>query len=241
MMAALRALVLAWVALASLCGVAAADAWGWGALAVAGAVALGGAAAALGTRERIFWPLALALPASFLLGVWRFEATHGPLPGDAVSRWNDTAAVRLVGVVRDDAVFGGNSQRFVVDVEQRYERDRWVDASGGVLVVAAPLPRRRAGDAIELEGALESPQTLGSFDYPAYLARRGIGSTMAFPRISARGTRPLPAWRAPLVRVRRALAHGIERALPEPEASLAEGVVLGERSALPADIRDDLN
>lgn len=241
MTAAVRALTLAWVAVAFLCGVAAADAWGPGALAAAGAISIALVAAAIITRERIAWLLAVLLPTTFLLGAWRFEASHGPLPDDAVSRSNDAAAVRLIGVVRDDAVFGASSQRFAIDVEQRYERDRWVPASGGVLIVAPPLPARRAGDVIEVEGALESPPALDSFDYPAYLARRGIASTIAFPRISARGTRPLPAWRAPLVRLRRAVAHGIERALPEPEASLAEGVLLGERSALPADVRADLN
>jgi competence protein ComEC len=47
--------------------------------------------------------------------------------------------------------------------------------------------------------------------------------------------------RATLLRARRTLSDGLTLALPEPQAALAQGVLLGERSSLPRDLRDDLN
>ena len=41
--------------------------------------------------------------------------------------------------------------------------------------------------------------------------------------------------------IRRRLSHALALALPEPQASLAQGVLLGQRSALPADVSNDLN
>jgi competence protein ComEC len=117
----------------------------------------------------------------------------------------------------------------------------WIDASGGVLVRAPLLPHRHAGDALELEGKLESPPKLDDFDYAAYLARRGIQSVMDYPETRAIGHDEPNLLRATMLDARRTLSRGLTLALPEPQASLAQGVLLGERSALPDDVRDDLN
>ena len=102
---------------------------------------------------------------------------------------------------------------------------------------ALPLRRRRrarrqARDAAGVDG----------FDYADYLARRGIVSTMEYPAVARRRPRrrqrrARDGARACAARSRTALTL----ALPEPQASLAQGVLLGAALGAARRRRDDLN
>jgi competence protein ComEC len=128
-----------------------------------------------------------------------------------------------------------------VTVRELQLRGEWQPASGGVLVTTGLYPRYRSGDVLELEGQLETPAALDGFDYADYLARRGIASTMGYPAAQVVGHEDDSLFRATVLSVRRRLSRAIDLTLPEPQSSLAQGVLLGRRSALPADLADDLN
>jgi|CXWL01.1.fsa_nt_gi competence protein ComEC len=97
------------------------------------------------------------------------------------------------------------------------------------------------GDIVELEGRLEDPTTESGNDYANYLSQRGVHSMISFAEIRIIGHDNDNPLRAGLLHVRRRLSHALAVSLPEPQASLAQGVLLGKRSALPADLNDDLN
>ncbi len=233
-------LLIVWLAGAFVGGIAASATFGAGAWPLAAAIAAACGAAALARWSWIWGAYAVVLPAIFLAGVVRELGGQPSLAADDVAR--HAGASRLVrGVVRDDPEIGETTQRFAVDVRQVQRTGAWRDASGGMLVRAPLLPRYRAGDVVELRGELELPPELEGFDYAAYLARRGVSTVMDYPRAEVIGRDGPPWWRAAALRTRRELARGIELALPEPQASLAQGVLLGRRSALPDDVRADLN
>jgi len=234
------------VKLAPLCAAwlsgAAAFAWlGLDAWPLAIATAAFGIACAI-TRPR--WRTLLyaaALPAAFAVALWHANASEPALATDSVAHFNDGAAMRVRGVVRADPDIRDTTQRFAVAVREIQMHGEWHGASGGILVTVPLYPRYKAGDLLVLEGALESPPRLDGFDYADYLARRGIQSIMAFPRVRLAGHED-PAWHvSAILRTRRELSRGLALALPEPHASLAQGVLLGERSALPPELLDDLN
>ncbi len=52
------------------------------------------------------------------------------------------------------------------------------------LVELRDPPYMRYGDWLLLDGSLTFPPDLEDFDYPAYLARQGIGSVMSFPEVT---------------------------------------------------------
>ena len=95
------------------------------------------------------------------------------------------------------------------------------------------------GDVLKVTGELETPPQLDDFDYAGYLAHQGIGSIMYYPHIETQeGTtafKPL-AW---VYDFRDSLAGVLARTLPEPQASLAQGLVLGIRTNIPPDVKND--
>ena len=234
-------LLAAWLSTAWLAGVAASAAFGAAAWPLALALAATAGAVAIRSGKPAPALYAAALPAVFLAGVAWEHASRPALADDAVAHFNDGVSMRLRGVVRDDPDRGDTSQRFTVDVRTVERGGAWVDASGGVQVTTGLLPERRAGDELQLEGQLQSPPQLEDFDYAQYLALRGVGSVMVYPDASTVGHEDQGRVRGWLLDARRALSRGMGLALPEPQAALAKGVLLGERSALPAETIDDLN
>jgi competence protein ComEC len=166
----------------------------------------------------------------------RYDATQARLDAGGVSRFNDGAPVTMRAVVIDEPVERRGAQRFRVEAREVSGFAGWRPASGRVLVRAPLYPRIAYGETLELTGVLKTPPVLDSFDYRAYLLRQGVLSVMDFPRISAHGFGDADPLMMRLVGVRDALSAGIERTLPEPEAALAEGLLLGRRAALPLDL-----
>jgi competence protein ComEC len=102
-----------------------------------------------------------------------------------------------------------------------------------VLVRAPRYPAYLYGDELEVEEKLETPPVFEDFSYRNYLARRGIHGMVGWPKIrlvSRGGGSPL--YRALLV-VKARIQATIARILPEPEASLLTGILLGVESGIP--------
>jgi competence protein ComEC len=108
-----------------------------------------------------------------------------------------------------------------------------------VLVKLPAYPERRYGDRLSLKGALTTPREAerpGQFDYRDYLARKGIFALMEPKTARLLSERNgSPAWAA-LLDVRDRARRVLLRELPEPQASLAVGILLGLQSAIPADV-----
>ncbi|HVW82993.1 MAG TPA: ComEC/Rec2 family competence protein [Candidatus Paceibacterota bacterium] len=114
-----------------------------------------------------------------------------------------------------------------------------VDESGAstrILVTAARYPTFSAGERVQVSGTLEEPQAFADdngrvFRYDRYLAREGIRFTM-FGSLAPRAPAPWYSLPALLARIKSAFLAGLDRALPEPDASLAGGIVIGGKQGL---------
>ena len=186
------------------------------------------------------WPALLAVFVA--AGVLRVEASEAQgflVPSDTLQ------PVKVRGLVVNDPEFSGPGVEFILSVDAVEMGQGWEESQGKLLVLARPPgslvlareePYFRYGDRLELEGRLKEPPVLGDFDYRAYLANQGIYSTMPFPqevRLIAEGEGN-PA-RGGVYALRRELSEGIATALPEPQASLAEALLLGRRGNLEVD------
>jgi competence protein ComEC len=117
----------------------------------------------------------------------------------------------------------------------------WWDAEGSVLLFVPRYPDYNYGDVLRVSGELRPPPQLGDFDYSGYLAHQGIYATMLYPQIEVLGTgqgSPPLAW---VYSLRDRLSQALAQVLPEPQASLAQGIILGIRANIPQDIKNDFS
>ncbi|HET7702048.1 MAG TPA: ComEC/Rec2 family competence protein, partial [Candidatus Limnocylindrales bacterium] len=94
-------------------------------------------------------------------------------------------------------------------------------------LVAATLPRYpeiEPGDIVTIDGGIEAPP---AGPYGAYLDRIGVTGTIRARELVVAGRAAGPG--AMLERLRRSSADALAAAIPEPEAGLAAGIVIGLR------------
>ena len=162
--------------------------------------------------------------------------------------YHTQSPIQVEGLVLDDAGPVGAAMRFPVRVERVLSEGGWVEVEGTALVTAGRSaeaaghrdpPHIRYGDRLRLEGPLTVPPELDDFDYPAYLARQGIGSVMSFPSVTIVDEGQGGRLRSALFGVRRSLHASLGKSTPEPEASLGQALLLGMRDTIPDAVLDD--
>lgn len=170
------------------------------------------------------------------LGGWR-SAVDAPVdPAHSVARLADGRSHDLVGTVAEDPRPRGDRLQLVVsDVRETGD-------SGAVRFddrLLAWLPRgieATSGDRVRLGAEVELAADFDGFAYREFLARQGIG---AIARARDATVEPGPggpaAWIAGL---RNLLLGGLNDIVPEPEAALGAGILLGVRAAIAPEIND---
>lgn len=234
-------MILAFLALAWLLGIVTAAFTGADPSAsLAAASALSALSFAL--RPRASTLVLAALGAALIFtAAWRYQSTLPPEEPTGIARYNDGPALTFRALVDGEPEDRGSYFRYRLSARQVRLDGGWRAIEGGILMRASPFPRYRYGDLLELSGELETPPTFDDFDYREYLLRRGIVSLIDYPQARLLESGQGNPFRAGLIQVRERLASALAQALPEPEASLAAGVLLGTRSALPQDLKDDMN
>ncbi|MEO8246087.1 MAG: ComEC/Rec2 family competence protein [Chloroflexota bacterium] len=169
----------------------------------------------------------LVLAASIGIGMVRGEATRLPDGPGSVTAAIGAGELAIAATVMD---------------EPRPRQDRLQVVLAEVVADSVPLRGRllawlpRAaplvpGDRVLIRSALELPPLLEDFDYRAYLARQGIAAvarSFEVEVIGHAGAGPAD-W---LAGARHGLAGGLEDLVPEPEAALGVGILLGIRSGI---------
>jgi competence protein ComEC len=193
-------------------------------------------------REDRSMRLSSACALALFLAALRYQAAVPRLnsPG-AVAYYNDRGWVTLQGLVRDYPDVRDTWTNLTVGAEWIEVEGQKVPVRGDVLVRAPRFPAYGYGDRLRVSGFLETPPELEGFSYRDYLARSGIYSTMGFPTIERIATgQGSPFWRA-LYAVRSQASGLLARLVPEPAASLMQGILLGVRGSIPAGLYDDFN
>lgn len=230
---------LAHLALAWLLGVglmaATGEAW-----AVAAAAALALLAPLVARRSPRVLPWAVLAAACVVGGAWRYDSTLPSTEPQGIARHNGGEAVRFRAVVSSEPDERDTSVRLRLSAREVFDGG-WQETSGGVLMRAALYPRYEYGDLLEVTGKLETSPILEDFDYREYLARHGVYSTIAYPKATLLATgQGNPLW-ARFYDLRADLGSALANALPEPEASLAQGILLGRRTSLPPSLSEAFN
>jgi competence protein ComEC len=197
-------------------------------------VGLGGL---LGGRASALTVLGVAL-LGVAAGTWRQEATDPtaiPLER-SVAALADGAEHRLIGTVADDPRPRADRLQLVLG-DLRVERDGVARPLADRLLVW--LPRgidARSGDRLRFTAEVELAEDFDGFAYREHLARQRIG---AIARV--RGAEVSPSSGGPAVAMaalRGLLLGGLNDLVPEPEAALGAGILLGVRTSIAPEIND---
>ena len=171
-----------------------------------------------------------------ILAVWRVFAT---LPGlDPMAGREGPAA--LYGVISSNVEVRDSSVLFDLQVQEVERGGATEQVHSRVLVRTDRYGDWRYGERVVARGELRSTEGSPSY-WRAQLARRGITTTMEYPRIYPRGG---PSGWDPLGwigRLRVRLEEVCGRLLPEPQASLLGGILVGARATTPPEFREALN
>ncbi|HIC88074.1 MAG TPA: DNA internalization-related competence protein ComEC/Rec2 [Anaerolineae bacterium] len=99
----------------------------------------------------------------------------------------------------------------------------------------------RYGDRVRASGRLQTPPVFEDFSYRDYLARKGVHSLMRRAQAERLATgQGNPVW-AMLYGFTGKAQQLIGRLLPEPEAALLTGILLGVETGIPRDLYDRFN
>lgn len=200
---------------------------------------------ALGTglvwrRQRAFFVTGTCL-AAILLGQIRYQ-TALPAQGPAsLSFYNGIGNLETQGWVSAEPDVRDRTINLRIEVSGVKVEGDWRQVRGTALAVVPRYPKHGYGEVLRLTGKLEAPEPFTGFDYPSYLARQGVYSTMAFPRVEVlQGRSGLAPW-GWLLSLKERLAGNLAAVLPEPQASLAQGILLGLRASIPKDLMEAFN
>jgi len=171
-------------------------------------------------------------------GTLRYQSSLPIVDQHSLQFYNDQGAVEIKGLVDRDPDVRDKTTHLHFSATEIRTNEEWQQVSGTALLFVPRYPAHSYGDLLRVTGKLETPPQLDDFDYQDYLAHQEIHSTMLYPEIelldSGKGFKPLE-W---IYSLRNCLSQTLAEVLPEPQASLAQGIILGMRGNIPPPLKD---
>lgn len=236
---------LLWLSLSFLLGLALAQRWPGLPAAVWAALAAGGAL--LGWLEVRFlrrplllrWrqfsriPLALLLAALGLGGLRMALARPAFTPAD-LAWYNDRAELTLRASIASLPELRSSGLRARLAVTEQVAADGSLSPLSGLALAALPPDQEwRYGDCLEITARPVTPPEGFDFSYREYLARQGVHSQLAGPKVTLLGRNCGSPFLSGIYWLKQRSAAVLERLYPQPEAALLAGILLGDESAMP--------
>lgn len=189
---------------------------------------------AFSIRQHPYRWFAIALLA-FALGGLR----QASLPrSDDISQYNGNTGT-ITGLVIDEPVLRDDRAQLHVQADSIFTLNNWYDTDGLVLVETDRIDSLSYGDRIRATGLLAIPATWDTFSYADYLGRQGVFSIMRNAGVEILGSGQGSTLPSLVIRFKGALRDHINRALPEPQAGLLVGMLLGDEQGISPMLEDD--
>jgi len=175
-----------------------------------------------------------AFAALFLFfGIWRYSAALPAAASDKIWNYNGRT-VTVIGAIAGEPESRRASVKYLVEARSVDSRR----SSGKILITAGLYPRYRYGDELELICDLTAPKPFNGFSYDRYLSRYDIYSLCYYPKIKLLNSGRGNGFYAVVFEIKNKLRETVNYGLSEPESSLARAIVLGDKKAIPDDLRD---
>jgi competence protein ComEC len=175
---------------------------------------------------------------ALLGGCIRFQSSLPIINEQHIQFYNEKGTVEIEGMVCTEPETRNTTSVLQLSANEIHFEGTKGGISGKALVRVPRYNEYHYGDILKVTGDLETPPQFDDFDYRGYLARQGIYSVINYPAIetleTGKGFKPL-AW---IYSLRNRLSQSLSLALPEPQASLAQGILLGVRGNIPFSLQE---
>ncbi len=177
----------------------------------------------------------------FFVGALRYEAyskNPDPILSDARGK------IEITGFISQDPDVRQDKQ--LITFRAQSINGKKLSGENNILIEAGLFPKRSYGDELAVYGPLVSPRnfeddTTGeTFDYVSYLQKDRIYFVMYQPIMDTIATGKGNPVVSALLFIKHAFENSIDRVMSEPNASLVNAIILGERHGVPQDILDTL-
>ena len=169
-----------------------------------------------------------------VMGILRVQISEFNVASDKLSKFNDKGQVVLTGIISNEP-----------DVRDTYQKIRVKIGVSAVLVAINRYPEYRYLDKIKLTGKLETPAETEDFSYKNYLMKDGIYSVMGFPNIELVSQKYqyniFSYFYEKILFLKQKLRESIFENFSPPESFILQGIVLGDKTTIPQDIKNKLN
>jgi len=166
-------------------------------------------------------------------GGFHFPSSLPPLDEHSLCFYNDKGTLEIEGMVAEEPDIRDRYCLLTFSAGEIIVNGEKEEVSGTALIRVPRYPAYHYGDVLKITGKLETPLQFEDFDYKIYLARQGIYSVIYYPKVElldqSEGSKPLQ-W---IYSSRERLSASLARALPEPQGSLAQAILLGLRGNIP--------
>jgi len=169
-------------------------------------------------------------------GGLHFSSSLPPADEHSLYLYNDQGIIEIQGMVAEEPDIRDRYCLLIFSASEIVINGDKEEASGTALIRVPRYSTYQYGDVLKVIGELETPQQFEGFDYKSYLALQGIYSVIYYPKVEfldrGQGSKPLQ-W---IYSLRERLSASLARALPEPQGSLAQTILLGLRGNIPDSI-----
>ena len=180
------------------------------------------------------------------LGIILLATMLGGLRQSIVPQSSDVAQYNgnngtIEGIVVDEPDIRDDRIQLRVATESIFTNSDTFTTNGQVLVETFILTDVKYGDHIRATGSLIMPAEWDTFSYADYLGRQGVFTIMPYAGVEVLESGYGNSFLASLLELKQTIQQQIAQALPEPQAGLLMGILLGNERGISPELADDFS
>ena len=186
----------------------------------------------------------------FILGIWRFQSFEAAILKQGEDKSLSGQKAILIGRVVFEPDKRPGYTNLKIKIEKAWlfsdEQKPLTQLAGAtVWTTVKNYPEFFYNDQLKLQGKLQIPEAIDSFNWPGYLAKESVAWQMSWPQAELLEREPSPAgwpwFYSHVLFLKQKLEKPIYQNLPLREGSLLAGLIFGDRSLMPKEFKDEMS